>query len=116
MSTFVPARTRRVPGTTPHGTPSADPNRLWGTGELHAADVSRIHDQAMAAAWAGGQTVVLDLAQVTSWSVVAQAMVVGVARDLAEQDSRLELTGVSLGLRLQSQQIDVFNKVRDLAR
>jgi len=102
--------------TTAQRTPGVDQRELVCTGELHAADVSRIHEQALAAAWAGGQTVVLDLTQVTGWSVVAQAMIVGVARDLAEQRSRLVLSGASLGLRLQSQQMDVFNKVRDLSR
>jgi len=101
--------------TVAQGGVGVDPGRLVGTGELHAADVSRIYEQAMAAAWAGGQTVVLDLTQVTRWSVVAQAMIVGVARDLAKQRSRLVLTGGSLRLRLQSQQIDVFNKVRELS-
>lgn len=92
------------------------PSRLECSGELHSADVSRLHEQAMAAAWAGGQTVMLDLTRVTRWSVVAQAMIVGVARDLAAQRSRLVLSGASLGLRLQSQRMDVFNQVRDLSR
>jgi len=80
----------------------------------HAADVSRLYEQAVAASWAGGQTVVLDLTQVTRWSVVAQAMIVGMARELADRRSRLVLSGASLRLRLQSQQMDVFNKVRAL--
>lgn len=66
----------------------------------------------MAAAWPGGQTVVLDLSQVTGWSSVAQAMIVALARDLAEQRSRLVLSGASLGLRRQSQELDLFRKVR----
>lgn len=91
------------------------PDPIVGTGELRSADVSRMYDEAMATAWAGGQTVVLDLSAVRTWSVVAQAMIVGVARDLAAQRSRLVLTGASLGLRLQSQRLDVFNRVRRLS-
>ena len=69
----------------------------------------------MSAAWAGGQTVTLDLSRVTTWSVLAQAMIVGVARELALSQSRLVLVGASLGLRVQSQKVDVFRRVRALA-
>ena len=91
------------------------PGRLIASGEIHAEDVSVIYDQAMSAAWAGRQTVTLDLSRVTTWSVLAQAMIVGVARELAKSQSRLVLVGASLGLRLQSQQIDVFTRVRAFA-
>jgi hypothetical protein len=101
--------------TVAQGGVGLDLSRFVGTGELHAADMSRMYEQAMAAAWAGGQTVTLDLTQVTRWSIVAQAMIVGVARELAEKRSRLVLSGGSLRLRVQSQQMDVFNKVRELS-
>lgn len=82
-------------------------------GDLHAVDVSQVYDQALAASWAGHQTVTLDLSGVTSWSPVAEAMIVGMARELVERRSRLVLTGASLRLRTTSQ-MDVFNRVRDL--
>ena len=91
------------------------PGRLVASGEIHAEDASQIYEQAMSAAWAGGQTVTLDLSRVTSWSVLAQAMIVGVARELARSQSSLVLVGAGLGLRLQSQQVDVFTRVRALA-
>jgi len=92
------------------------PGRLVASGEIHAEDVSKIYEQAMAAAWAGGQTVTLDLSRVTTWSVLAQAMIVGVARELARSHSSLVLVGAGLGLRLQSQQVDVFTRVRAFAQ
>lgn len=90
-------------------------DRIFCSGELHAADVSRVYDHAMAASWAGGQTVEIDLTRVTGWSAVAQAMMVGMARELARRRSRLVLTGASLGLRMKSQRLDVFNRVRSLS-
>jgi hypothetical protein len=92
------------------------PGRLVASGEIHAEDVSEIYEQAMAAAWAGRQTITLDLSRVTTWSVLAQAMIVGVARELARSQSSLVLVGASLGLRLQSQRVDVFTRVRAFSR
>jgi hypothetical protein len=75
-----------------------------------------IYEHALDAAWAGGQTVELDLSRVTGWSEVAQAIVVRLAHELAKRDSRLLLSGASLRLRIQSRRVDVFNKVREPGR
>jgi hypothetical protein len=85
------------------------------SGELHVAELSRIFDEVLLGAWAGGQTVVLDISGVKHWSVPAQAMVLGIARELAARRSSLMLVGASLRLRLQSQRLDVFTKVQELA-
>jgi hypothetical protein len=90
--------------------------RLSAAGELHSVDVDRFYDEAVASAWAGGQTVVVDLTGVTRWSFLAQAMLLGLARELARRRSSLVFVGASLSLRLQSQRMDVFTKVRELAR
>jgi len=95
---------------------AADAPLLRVSGEIHGADVSRFFDEAVASAWAGGQRVVLDLSDVNHWSILAQAMVLGLARELAHRRCSLELVGAGLGLRLQSQRLDVFTKVRALAR
>jgi len=95
---------------------AADAQPLGVSGELHGADVSRFFDEAVSSAWAGGQRVVLDLSGVTSWSILAQAMVLGLARELAHRHCSLVLVGAGLGLRLQSQRLDVFTQVRALAR
>jgi hypothetical protein len=42
-------------------------------------------------------------------------MVLGIARELAARRSSLMLVGASLRLRLQSQRLDVFTKVQELA-
>ena len=85
------------------------------SGEIHGADLERFID-ALALLEAGrGQSVYLDLSGVTSWSVVAQMAVLSAARALSARRSPLVLVGASLGLRRQSQALDVFNRVHALA-
>ena len=84
------------------------------SGEIHAADVGRFCD-ALAQLEGRGEPVYLDLSGVTSWSVVAQVAVLSAARELGARRSPLVLVGASLGLRRQSQRLDVFNRVHALA-
>jgi hypothetical protein len=101
--------------TLARGDAALPASTLVAAGELHSGDVSKVYDAAMSAAWSGNQTVVLDLSRVTGWSTPAQAMVLGVAQELALRRSSLVLVGASLGLRLQSRQLDVFTRVRQFA-
>ena len=57
---------------------------------------------------------VVDVSEVDTWSLVAQAMVLATARRKAAQGEQLVLRGASQRLREQSWQLGVFDHVRSI--
>jgi hypothetical protein len=88
---------------------------VYVSGDIRGADVERFCDVLAQLDARRGESVYLDLSDLTSWSIVAQMGVLGAARELAAKRSRLVLVGASLGLRRRSQRLDVFNRVHALA-
>lgn len=58
-----------------------------------------------------GSTVTIDLSGVTSWSMVAQAMILSTSRIVSRHGSHLVLLGPSAALRRESKHLDVFGRV-----
>jgi hypothetical protein len=87
---------------------------VYVAGDIRGADVGRFCDVLAQVDARAGQSVYLDLSGVTAWSIVAQAAVLCAARELAAKRCRLVLVGAGLGLRRQSQHLDVFNRVQAL--
>lgn len=58
-----------------------------------------------------GETILLDVSDVEQWSLLAQAMVLSVARRMSRRGGQLILCGPSADLRRQSRPMNVFDLV-----
>lgn len=67
-----------------------------------------------AAARGSAPLVIVDLAAVTHWSLLAQAMVLTTARRLSRRDARLVLQSPGSALRDESRSLRVFERVTTL--
>jgi ABC-type transporter Mla MlaB component len=86
-------------------------NAVRIVGDVRGADIGPFWDVLVAAVTQGGKRVVLDLSELGSWSLVAQAMVLHVDRRLRPHGRHLVLLAPSAQLRAQSDRLDVFGVV-----
>jgi len=92
----------------------APPGAVRVVGEVHGADIGVFWDALAAAVAQDGERVVLDLSELCSWSLVAQAMVLQVARQLQSRGRHLVLVAPSAQLRERSERLNVFGIVETL--
>lgn len=85
-------------------------------GTIDGTDLHHFADALEDLQYPGGSTVVIDLTGVTSWSMLAQAMILSTARIVSRHGSELVLYGPSISLRHQSKRMDVFGRVTTRAR
>jgi len=90
------------------------PRGVRVVGEVRGADIAVFWDALAAAVEQGDQRVVLDLSELESWSLVAQAMVLQVARQLASRGRHLVLVAPSQRLRDHDNRLNVFGTVDTL--
>lgn len=84
-------------------------------GDIHGEDVRRFYEALGGMGATEGQAIVVDLTEVTSWTVLAQAAFLHAALELAARQCQLLLVGASHELCEQSRGLDVLNRVHQLA-
>jgi anti-anti-sigma regulatory factor len=89
----------------------APPITVRVVGDVRGADIGVFWDALAAAVAQDGQHVVLDVSRLDSWSLVAQAMVLHVARQLQSRGRQLILVEPSDQLRSGSERLNVFGEV-----
>lgn len=83
-------------------------------GTVGGAELARLAGALDHAVRARPRVVTVDLAELTHWSLVAQAIVLSASRTLARYGGELILAHPTTRLRLQSAQLGVFSRVRTI--
>jgi anti-anti-sigma regulatory factor len=91
------------------------PLALQVSGDVGGTDIGVFCDRLAALVDRGGEVVLIDLSGLSSWSLVAQAMVLRTARRLRTEGRRLVLVAPGADLVDRSSRLDVFGLIETVA-